>query len=325
MKNLITKSNFARSVLMVKPTWFYLNPETSKDNYFMKQGVADESQIQSRILKEFNDIKSALQIGGINVLEYEQMNEDVPDSIYPNNWISTHRFHDALSETTQSLLVTYPMKWESRQKERNPQIIDALRSDYEHFLDFDREQRDKLALEGTGSLIFDLKNQKIFVALSERCQEEALHLLKERIRDITGVDFKLVTFDMKDGQGRTVYHTNVGLAILEDHAVICMESIGEHDRERVLAEFTDPQLCPQGTYGVIDITFEQMGAFCGNLICLDNGGPKKVVLMSDRAMAAFSEDSARTLQSHYQIVKSDIQFIEDIGGGGARCMVAEIF
>jgi hypothetical protein len=33
----------------------------------------------------------------------------------------------------------------------------------------------------------------------------------------------------------------------------------------------------------------------------------------------------KTLQEYYKIVSSDLKMIETIGGGSARCMVAELF
>ena len=47
--------------------------------------------------------------------------------------------------------------------------------------------------------------------------------------------------------------------------------------------------------------------------------------MSQRALDALTEEHRKELESSYRIVASDISTIEKIGGGSARCMVAELF
>ena len=51
-----------------------------------------------------------LRDAGIEVEVYKQMSEDLPDSIFPNNWFSTHK-HTNLASST---FFTYPMKAPSR-------------------------------------------------------------------------------------------------------------------------------------------------------------------------------------------------------------------
>jgi len=49
---------------------------------------------------------------------YDQQADDLPDSIFPNNWIST--YNNTLNPKNQSLLVTHRMMSENRQREFNP-------------------------------------------------------------------------------------------------------------------------------------------------------------------------------------------------------------
>lgn len=49
------------------------------------------------------------------------------------------------------------------------------------------------------------------------------------------------------------------------------------------------------------------------------------VIMSERARRGLAPKHLATLEQHYNIVSSDVSTIENIGGGSARCMVAEIF
>lgn len=50
---------------------------------------------------------------------YRQQAPDLPDSVFPNNWFSTHRSVDI----PDGLFVLYPMRVPSREREKNPEII----------------------------------------------------------------------------------------------------------------------------------------------------------------------------------------------------------
>ena len=58
----------------------------------------------------------------------------MPDSVFPNNWFSTHRNADI----PDGLFCLYPMKVPSREREKNPQIINDERKEYKHFLEVKR-------------------------------------------------------------------------------------------------------------------------------------------------------------------------------------------
>lgn len=65
------------------------------------------------------------------------------------------------------------MKAPSREKEKNPRIIKDLLPKYKNFMDLIRKIPEQ-ALEGTGSLVFDYENRKIFVKLSARADADLL-------------------------------------------------------------------------------------------------------------------------------------------------------
>ena len=47
--------------------------------------------------------------------------------------------------------------------------------------------------------------------------------------------YKLVPFTAQDSEGNSIYHTNVLMAVLSDHVVICLDSIKDDvERERVV-------------------------------------------------------------------------------------------
>jgi len=47
--------------------------------------------------------------------------------------------------------------------------------------------------------------------------------------------------------------------------------------------------------------------------------------MSERARKGLRNQNLKTLEDNYKIVSSDLEIIEIIGGGSARCMIAELF
>jgi len=66
-----------------------------------------------------------------------------------------------------------------------------------------------------------------------------------------------------------------------------------------------------------------MNNFCGNIIQLSNHKGESVILMSERARRSYS--NTEWMKSYNHIVSADLSTIESVGGGSARCMVAEIF
>jgi hypothetical protein len=59
------------------------------------------------------------------------------------------------------------MKAETREREKNPLIIETEGKNYKNHIDIERKDR-STSLEGTGSLIYDTINKKIYLNLSER-------------------------------------------------------------------------------------------------------------------------------------------------------------
>lgn len=76
---------------------------------------------------------------------------------------------------------------------------------------------------------------------------------------------------------------------------------------------------------LVDLTYEEVGNFCGNMIQLRGKDDTKVVVMSQRARDNLSPENSQVLESNYKIVSADLSHIEHIGGGSARCMIGELF
>ena len=60
----------------------------------------------------------------------------MPDSIFGNNWISTHKNNDF----PDGLLIVYKMKTSNRAEEINEDIINDLRKNYKNFIDLRNQE-----------------------------------------------------------------------------------------------------------------------------------------------------------------------------------------
>lgn len=246
------------------------------------------------------------------------MSKDYPDSVFPNNWFTTHKFDDNIPE---GVMFTYPMKAPTRQAEVNPKIIKQIGGQYKQVINL-TPALDGEALEGTGSLIIDNKHKKVYCSLSERACEATLYKFMSQLNAICkNKKYRLVTFHASDKTGSPIYHTNVLMALLEKHIVFCLDSIHDpFERKRMELELTE------GGRQIVDISYDEMGNMCGNMINVkDKRNGEMCLIMSDRAKNNLSKKNQSTLSKAYRIVASDIKMIEIIGGGSARCMVAELY
>jgi len=75
---------------MVQPTNFGSNLDAIKDNFFMEKDDNPE-QTKKDALVEFNNFTDKLKQKGVDVTIYQQCHEKATDSIFPNNWFSTHK------------------------------------------------------------------------------------------------------------------------------------------------------------------------------------------------------------------------------------------
>lgn len=108
------------------------------------------------------------------------------------------------------------------------------------------------------------------------------------------------------------------LAILSDHAVVCLESIkNEEEREKVKQELTSPDLNAHPKK-IIDISLAEVDQMCGNVICVLNKSGEPCVIMSSTAFNGFTPEHKEELEAHYKLIHADVSLIEKIGGGSAR-------
>ena len=75
---------------MVRPASFGFNSETATNNYFQK-AEAQRNDTAVRARREFDDYVDLLRRNGVDVWVIQDTPQPyTPDSIFPNNWFSTH-------------------------------------------------------------------------------------------------------------------------------------------------------------------------------------------------------------------------------------------
>jgi len=305
------KQNTSR-IMMIEPAAFGYNPETAVNNYFQQPVDMHPGHIQQMALTEFRQMVATLKSHGVEVsVLHDSLAPHTPDSIFPNNPVSFH---------TRNRVVLYPMYAPNRRREYREEWLIMQGSGsrrHNRVTDYRSLAEKGWFLEGTGSMVLDRPNKIAYAALSPRTTYDML------IRFCTDFDYRPLVFKafQQVGEKRLpVYHTNVMMCVADRYAVICAESIDDHEeRERVCAVL-------QG-FGkeLIEISEAQMHAFAGNMIQLENSDGQKLLIMSETARQSLSEDQISKLAGYNELISIAIPTIEKYGGGSVRCMIAEIF
>ncbi|MFT4025094.1 MAG: arginine deiminase-related protein, partial [Flavihumibacter sp.] len=76
---------------------------------------------------------------------------------------------------------------------------------------------------------------------------------------------------------------------------------------------------------VVAISLDQMNAFAGNMLQVENKNGQPLLVMSRQAYEALTEGQVQQLAAYNPIVTARLDTIEKNGGGSARCMMAEIY
>lgn len=300
----------AAAVLMVRPACFGFNPQTAASNVFQQSTLAQDAGaagVHGAALAEFDALAEGLARAGVQVvIAHDTVQPAKPDAIFPNNWVSFHR---------DGTVVLYPMMAPNRRQERRDEVLRevAAAGAFRITRTVDLCHREALGqyLEGTGSLVLDRPRRLAYASISPRTDLDALGEFAQQL------DYELVTFESV-ARGKPVYHTNVMMAIGESFAVMCAESIVEpRSREAVRATL--------GASGreIIEISPGQMQAFAGNVLELAPLG-SRVIALSTTAWGCLEAHQRRTLEKHGNVLTAEIPVIERFGGGGVRCMLAEV-
>lgn len=295
-------------VFMIQPVHFRYNEQTADDNAFQVDQALSDEDTQGKALAEFNGLVRNLREVGVNVLVIKDLEEfDTPDSIFPNNWISTHE---------SGVINIFPMFAPNRRKEVRMDIVKILSKKYgfSEINDWTVYVNSKQYLEGTGSMVMDREKNVAYAALSERTHEEMVELFCKTI----GAEY--VTFHAVDPDDQPIYHTNVMMNIGKTFVIVCLESIqNPEEKEKVLFSLQASRK------KIIDISYDQLLQFAGNMLELSSPQFESILVMSQSAYDSLSNRQITELELHSKIIAAPIPTIETNGGGSVRCMIAEIF
>ena len=300
------------TIMMVRPVAFRMNEETAVNNYFQEQFDGDADAVNRQAQAEFDAFVAKLRQAGVNVLVVDDVLENnTPDSIFPNNWVSFH------SDGTVGL---YPMFAENRRRERREDVLELIEEQgfhIEQLIDYTSAEEEEIFLEGTGSLLLDRDNKKAYCALSPRADEE---LFIEFCEDFEYDPVVFNAYQTVDGTRLQIYHTNVMMALAEDFAVVCLNSIDDKKERKNLV-----QHIKSSGKEILNITEDQMHHFAGNMLQVKATDGTRYMVMSQAAHKSLSQEQIDFIEARCPILSSDLTVIETCGGGSARCMMAEIF
>jgi hypothetical protein len=163
-------------------------------------------------------------------------------------------------------------------------------------------------------MVLDREQKIAYACLSPRTNQTVLNEFCKKMQ------YKGVSFVAVDAAGAPIYHTNVMMCVADDYVVICLDSIKDSNEQTLVKQ----SILNTGKI-IIEIDFNQMNQFAGNMLQVHNTKGEKFLVMSSQAYHALTPKQVETIHSFNQIIHSDITTIETNGGGSARCMMAEIF
>lgn len=310
---MLDVSRTTDTILMVRPYDFGFNEETGLDNEFQRRLTLSPEEINQRANAEFQAMVDTLRAEGVTVLileKPEKAYDKTPDAIFPNNWFSTE--HDGT-------LLTFPMAAMNRRRERRPEDVEKLlkANGYKirNVINVGSLDETEHFLEGTGSMVIDHRAEIVYAARSARCDARQFeNFISLRFYE------EGIMFDTLSSKGTPIYHTNVMMSIGDRFSVICLECIPDPAQQaRVRASL-------EKSFEVIDISMEQMeNHFCGNILQVNSTGGRPLIVMSQQAHDGFTPEQRGRLSAFGTLLPMDLTTIETIGGGSARCMMAEIF
>jgi hypothetical protein len=298
----------ATSILLIRPLSPAYNPETATSNAFQQMPEADAATNRQRVQQEFDDFAATLRSEGVDVIVIDDTpSPQKPDAVFPNNWISFH---------ADGKVILYPMFAPSRRRERRMDVVETLRKRFviTEVIDLSVYEKEGRFLEGTGSFVFDHVNKVAYASLSPRTDKElALHV-SERL------GYRPVIFRAVDAGGQAIYHTNVMMSVGDKFSIVCLASITDlADRKQVVDSLRDTG------HTIIDIDYNQMGHFAGNMLAVRSGAGESILVCSQQAADSLTPEQRSKLADYIRLVPVPIPTIERLGGGSVRCMMAEIF
>lgn len=292
------------AIVMIRPHHFCPNEETKQDNSFQARASFDKQQVKTQAYDQVTTAGKILEAEGVVVHTFEDKGVETPDSVFPNNWFSTH---------TGGQIAIYPMYAQNRRKERRTDIIELLKKQYrvQDVVDYSGLEYDEIYLEGTGAMVLDHIERIAYAARSKRTDSHVLE------RFCSHFNFEPMVFDAQDKTGIAVYHTNVLMCIGSDFVMAGFDLMTDPKRrEQIIQRFES------SGKRIIYLTEQQINAFCGNALELQ-GSSGRILALSAKAYAALTQDQISVLEESVKLVPLNVSAIE-LAGGSVRCMLAGI-
>ena len=292
------------AVVLIRPHHFASNPETAVDNAF--QRIDTERTAKDVAAAAYDDatrLAEALEGAGITVHLFEDDDAARPDSVFPNNWFSTH---------AGGRIAVYPMFTPSRRLERRSDVLELLKERYrvQEIVDYSGLEVDGLYLEGTGAMVLDGLNRVAYTVRSNRADPIVLE------RFCTAFGYEPMVFDA-ELDGVPIYHTNVMMCIGTEYALVGLDLMTNPERRAEIAE----RLVEPGRE-LIELSNQQITDFAGNAIELQ-GTEGRVLALSERADRSLTPAQRAIIEKSARILPVDVSTIE-LEGGSVRCMIAGI-
>jgi hypothetical protein len=292
------------AVVMIRPHHFCPNEETKQDNSFQSRESIDKQQVKAKAFEQVTAAGRILEAEGVFVHTFEDEGFETPDSVFPNNWFSTH---------TGGQIAIYPMYAKNRRKERRTDIIEMLKKQYrvQVIFDYSGLEYDDIYLEGTGAMVLDHIERIAYTASSKRSDSHVLE------RFCSHFNFEPMVFDAQDKAGISVYHTNVLMCIGSDFVMAGFEMMtSPKRRDEIIKRFEN------AGKRIVYLTEQQISAFCGNALELQ-GTSGRILALSVTAYNALTHAQVAVLEKSVKLVPLDVSAIE-LAGGSVRCMLAGI-
>lgn len=290
---------------MVRPAWFRTNPFSEADNPFqVRERFRSPQDVAAAAYRETTLLAETLRSEGVTVHLFEDVGHDLPDSVFPNNWFSTHG---------DGRMALYPMLAPNRRGERRPEIIESLQQAYEvtEVIDYSETESRGIFVEGTGAMVLDHLERVAYIGRSNRADEVTAKSICAEL------GYDPIFFDTADSRGIPIYHTNVLMSVGTDFAVIALDAIPD----RAQRDAVERRLRDSGRT-VVELTLAQLDEFAGNVIEL-RGANGPLLIMSQRAYDSLRADQRTAIDHHATVLPVAVPTVE-LSGGSVRCMIAGI-
>lgn len=301
--NHTTSVQAPSSIIMVRPHQFSVNHQTAHDNAFQAQTVTTKSHTKLAY-NEITEAVKKLKSEGVRVHLFEDNGIETPDSVFPNNWFSTH---------SGGHIAIYPMKAQNRRLERREDILAMLKSQYrvQDIIDYSGLEEDDLFLEGTGAMVLDHIDRVAYAVKSDRTNSIALE------RFCTHFNYEPMAFAAADSKGISIYHTNVLMCVGTEFALVGTDMITNlARRDEIISRLEN------SGRSIIQLSEAQILKFAGNAIEL-LGKNGQLLALSRTAFNVLEQSQISKIEESAKLLPLEIPTIE-MAGGSVRCTIAGI-